>query len=358
MPEEQGQTPATEKGKAATDNTKGSESIWNWLLKPSTLFFIITFVCIAIINITFSCKDSRFEKSHKKIVKNQMAQIDSVKSVLKTIHNNAQNAFSINEAKIQKLISDSILTKIPNLNDTQQAVLNKYIKAVIIASTSELAYKDWTKELNIVLGQKEMSQIQQESKTLLELEFSKIQSEYEAMELWAAILTIVFLIFSFYSLFKTDDMVKQGKEGLKEIGDIKKESQDTIQKTEEAHSNLQTKIYDSERELLRINQSRIASEKEISQLNEKIESANTLLRENVNLQEQLDILIESLSKTEERMDLLNEDLFEKETKIDELNRKMPNAIIFQNDELDGDNIQAINGEEEEEDDDEPQESEK
>lgn len=58
---------------------------------------------------------------------------------------------------------------------------------------------------------------QEEVKALLELQFNKIQNEYETQEIWTGILTIVFLIFSFYSLFKSEEMERQGKVALHSI---------------------------------------------------------------------------------------------------------------------------------------------
>ena len=58
---------------------------------------------------------------------------------------------------------------------------------------------------------------QEEVKALLELQFNKIQNEYETQEVWTGILTIVFLIFSFYSLFKSEEMERQGKLALHSI---------------------------------------------------------------------------------------------------------------------------------------------
>lgn len=62
-----------------------------------------------------------------------------------------------------------------------------------------------------------MADSQHATNELLELHFYRIQHEYTVLALWAGILMIVFLIFSFYSLYKTDDITKQGKESLKEI---------------------------------------------------------------------------------------------------------------------------------------------
>ena len=47
----------------------------------------------------------------------------------------------------------------------------------------------------------EMKAFHQEVKSLLELEFNRIQNEFEAIEIWTGVLTVIFLIFSFYSLF-------------------------------------------------------------------------------------------------------------------------------------------------------------
>lgn len=67
-----------------------------------------------------------------------------------------------------------------------------------------------------------------EIKKLLDNQFFRVRQEYEALQTWCAILTIVFLVFSFYSLYKADDMVKQGRKGLNEIETIRKDGQTNI----------------------------------------------------------------------------------------------------------------------------------
>ena len=60
---------------------------------------------------------------------------------------------------------------------------------------------------------------------LLELEFNKIQHEYDVLAFWGGILTIVFLIFSFYSLFKGEEMNRQANEALRDLRRIKTEAE-------------------------------------------------------------------------------------------------------------------------------------
>ena len=69
---------------------------------------------------------------------------------------------------------------------------------------------------------------QEEVKALLELQFNKIQNEYETQEVWTGILTIVFLIFSFFSLFKTEEMERQGKMALHSIEESEESAKTTL----------------------------------------------------------------------------------------------------------------------------------
>lgn len=63
----------------------------------------------------------------------------------------------------------------------------------------------------------QMDHNEQMIRDLLDLEFSRIQTERNVLEIWAAVITIVFLVFSFYSTFKTDDMVKDAQSLLSSL---------------------------------------------------------------------------------------------------------------------------------------------
>ena len=56
-----------------------------------------------------------------------------------------------------------------------------------------------------------------QTKTMVDLHLNKIEHEYNNITMWAAILTILFLVFSFYSIFKMDELIQQGNEGVKDI---------------------------------------------------------------------------------------------------------------------------------------------
>ncbi len=66
------------------------------------------------------------------------------------------------------------------------------------------------------------------TQSVLQLQSTRIQADFTLLSLWAGILMIVFLIFSISSIFKTDELMKQGREGLKVIEESKSKVDDHI----------------------------------------------------------------------------------------------------------------------------------
>lgn len=67
---------------------------------------------------------------------------------------------------------------------------------------------------------------------ILEIEANKIQNQYEALGIWGAIITILFLIFSFYSLFKSEELRKEGVEALEYLRGINEKASEDKHKIE------------------------------------------------------------------------------------------------------------------------------
>lgn len=72
-----------------------------------------------------------------------------------------------------------------------------------------------------------------EIQTLLELQSNKINSDFTILSVWAGILMIVFLIFSIYSMFKTDELIKQSREGLIAVENAKEKVEKNVLAVEE-----------------------------------------------------------------------------------------------------------------------------
>lgn len=108
--------------------------------------------------------------------------------------------------------------------------------------------------------------------SLMEMEFDKLQNDFNFISLWAGLITIVFLIFSIYSIFKTDEMLKKAE---KVYDDIKAKS-DVI---DNFTKNIQKK-YRSELKTLQKESDDFIKEltQKISLLNERLANIDSLIK--------------------------------------------------------------------------------
>ena len=75
-------------------------------------------------------------------------------------------------------------------------------------------------------------------KTMIDLHLNKIEHEYSNITIWAAIMTIVFLVFSFYSIFKIDELIQQGNEGVRNIRHLEREGVQEVEKLKNTTNDL------------------------------------------------------------------------------------------------------------------------
>lgn len=87
----------------------------------------------------------------------------------------------------------------------------------------------------------------------LQLHIDKMNNAVSTFELWAAVLTIIFLVFSFYSLYKVDELLKQGRDGVEYIEKLKKDGEVSVRlfnkKSRESLKGLREHIKTSDEEL-------------------------------------------------------------------------------------------------------------
>lgn len=103
------------------------------------------------------------------------------------------------------------LEKIANL----QLLDGKRIEIILKSQT--LDRKNLSKEIDSLSGI--FSEHEERMQGLMDMEFEKLQNDFNFISLWAGLITIVFLIFSIYSIFKTDEMLKQSEKVYDEIKD-------------------------------------------------------------------------------------------------------------------------------------------
>lgn len=113
-----------------------------------------------------------------------------------------------------------------------------------------------------------------QTKAMIDLHLNKIEHEYSNITLWAAILTILFLVFSFYSVFKADELIKQGTDGLNEIRQIKAQGEQTVEElTAKGEKILTNTEEDIRRFMMRQHRNMLESSKEFEAKKSEIEHA-------------------------------------------------------------------------------------
>lgn len=116
----------------------------------------------------------------------------------------------------------SSLQEVVSLHQTYQKEIQKNLKAFE------------QQEIGCVYVNEQLAQSMQEhmrsTQTLLQVQSQKIQSDFTILSVWAGILMIVFLVFSIYSMFKTDELVKQGRAGLDAIENAREKVSEHIAK--------------------------------------------------------------------------------------------------------------------------------
>ena len=120
------------------------------------------------------------------------------------------------------------------LNSNNKTILSTYMHDSLYNTKMELLYNEFNKiikEDSLRLLNERML-IESQTKTMIDLHLNKVEHEYSNLTIWAAVLTILFLVFSFYSIYKIDELIVQGNEGVKDIRRLKKNSEDIIERLE------------------------------------------------------------------------------------------------------------------------------
>lgn len=127
---------------------------------------------------------------------------------------------------------DSIYCK---LGANNKVILSTYMQDSTYNNDMELLYMEYNKVLreDSLRLCNERVLLEMQTKSMIDLHLNKVEHEYSNLTIWAAILTILFLVFSFYSIFKMDELIQRGNEGVKDIRSLKKSSEDIIEKLEE-----------------------------------------------------------------------------------------------------------------------------
>lgn len=111
------------------------------------------------------------------------------------------------------------------LSPTQRVSLQSFVNTSIQHAVS-LSHVDLEK--NAIVAAKADAMFN-ETRDILDSQFLKIQHETESLQIWCSLITVVFLVFSFFSLFQSSEFVRKGEEGVAELKNLKSQAEATVQ---------------------------------------------------------------------------------------------------------------------------------
>lgn len=221
-------------------------------LRYCTLFLVVLSVFTVALCVYLFYAHNVSLKSQQQIkesYKTHLQKADSLYCSLSTYNKNATLAHqNVNNAILADSIIKEALKSTNQLSDAQV----ESIKLIISTHfhNIELLHKKYGEKLSMdslrLCTEREL--LEGQTKAMIDLHLDKIEHEYSNITMWGAILTILFLVFSFYSLYKIDELIKQGQEGVGKINEMKKEGEESIKQLKddkkETFDNINKQIFE------------------------------------------------------------------------------------------------------------------
>lgn len=248
------------------------------LPKYGTLFLIILSLLIVGFIGLLICSHREFVKSQDSVKNCYVEHITKADSLyLSILHYNKDVVFGIQKISDATLADSLIRASLANARHLSKAQSNN-LEVIIRSHFKEIEslHEKYGKKLSrdSLRLSVERDLLNGQTKTMIDLHLNKIEHEYSNITLWAAVLTILFLVFSFYSVFKADELIKQGTDGLKEIRRIKTQGEQTVEElTAKGEKILTNTEEDIRRFMMRQHRNMLESSKEFEAKKSEIEHA-------------------------------------------------------------------------------------
>lgn len=126
------------------------------------------------------------------------------------------------------MLSTSYHQRLDRIEEIQRADCKQIGKIITLASKHNNTIVIDAKKIEASFEKHE-----ERMQSMMDVEFEKLQNDFNFISLWAGLITIVFLIFSIYSIFKTDEMLKKSEtvyDDIKSKSDVIDNFTKTIQK--------------------------------------------------------------------------------------------------------------------------------
>ena len=115
-----------------------------------------------------------------------------------------------------------------------------------------------------------LSSGQNQISAMLHLQHAEIEEDFSTLMLWASVLMILFLVFSIYSTYRTDELVAQSRESVRQVTDLANEATKKIDEIDRLFKKESSNLTDQS--IAEISKLKEASDHQLSELDKTISS--------------------------------------------------------------------------------------
>ena len=172
---------------------------------PIVYWFCVTIFFILILLVSYLCHSTKtLTESQERIITEHVRHIAKVDSLF----------FDLKEVVLS---SDS----------------DKIINAPVLLSQLQKDSAVFKRE--ILLSQEEMS-------NLVEMHIDKIENDYAQIGIWGGVLSVIFIIFGFFAIFKIEESKSEAKDVLNEVKELGRNASKEVEKLQNQATNLDSSL--------------------------------------------------------------------------------------------------------------------
>ncbi len=231
--------------------------------------------------------NNALRKSQDKIIESYISHVQSVDSMYLARIESMTDLLSTSQTAEEFVVDSAMVSEILKSNKRMSKVQYDNLKFLLdeYHSVTEKKYQD---HLNLLLRDSlfintELALLGGQTQQMLQLHLDRIEHEHSNVTLWGAVLTILFIVFAFYSFFKMDDLISSGQKGLERLEGLETKANAAINSIEQARLDSESKskeIVDAFTNNFKKTTSNFTKQMEdkLSDLNKCVESAQEIIK--------------------------------------------------------------------------------
>ena len=231
--------------------------------------------------------NNALRKSQDKIIESYISHVQSVDSMYLARIESMTDLLSTSQTAAEFVVDSALVSEVLKSNKRMSKVQYDNLR-LLLNEYHSLVEKKYQDHLNLLLRDSlfintELALLGGQTQQMLQLHLDRIEHEHSNVTLWGAVLTILFIVFAFYSFFKMDDLISSGQKGLERLEGLETKANAAIYNIEQARLDSESKskeIVDAFTNNFKKTTSNFNKqiEDKLSDLNKCVESAQEILR--------------------------------------------------------------------------------